>query len=56
MTTLASRQYYRKRVNGSMCRMKKPKSCRKIKSCRMTRTTANKTHYCRKRKNTRRKH
>ena len=53
-TTLAQRQYYRKRVKGSMCHKKAPKPCRKIKSCRMTKGSVKRSHFCRKKTNTRR--
>ncbi len=53
-TTLSQRQYYRKRVKGSMCSKKDAKSCRKIKSCMNTRNGKRK-HFCRKRTNTKRK-
>ena len=55
MTTLAQRQYYRKRVKGSMCTNKSTKACRKIKSCKNTRRTAKRSNFCRKRTNTRMK-
>jgi len=51
----SARKYYRMRIKGSMCRKKAPKSCRKIKSCRMTRTTTKRKHFCRKKTNTRRR-
>ena len=54
-TTLAQRQQYRNRIKHSTCHKKRPKSCRKIRTCRMTRTSSKRTHFCRKRKNTRKK-
>jgi hypothetical protein len=51
----SARRYYRKRVKGSMCTGKAPKPCRKIKSCRMTRTTTKRKHFCRKKTNTHRR-
>ena len=51
----STRRYYRKRVRGSMCRGKVPKSCRKIHSCRMTRGSAKRVHFCRKKTNTHRR-
>ena len=53
----SARKYYRMRSKGSMCRgkSKTPKACRKIKSCRMTKTTTKRKHFCRKRTNTRRR-
>ena len=53
----AARAYYRMRSKNSMCSGKAnmPKACRKIKSCRMTRTTSKRKHFCRKKTNTRRK-
>ncbi len=53
-TTASARRYYRARVKGSMCTGKAPKPCRKILSCRMTRTSTKRKHFCRKRTNTRR--
>ena len=53
--TASARKYYRNRLKGSMCRGKAPKPCRKIKSCRMTKTSAKRNHFCRKKTNTRRK-
>ena len=53
--TASARKYYRNRLKGSMCRGKAPKPCRKIKSCRMTKTSAKRIHFCRKKTNTRRK-
>lgn len=50
----STRKYYRNRVKGSMCRGKAPKPCRKIKSCRMTKASAKRIHFCRKKTNTRR--
>lgn len=55
-TTLSQRQYYRKRVKGSMCSRKSVKACRSMKSCKNTRRTAKRGNFCRKRKNTRRSH
>ncbi len=54
-TTLAQRKYYRMRLKGSKCRNKWPKPCAKIKSCRMTKTTEKRRHYCRRKTNTRRR-
>ena len=51
----SARKYYRMRTKGSICSRKGPKPCRKIKSCRMTRTTTKRKHFCRKRTNTRRR-
>ena len=53
----SARKYYRMRSKNSMCsgKSKTPKACRKIKSCRMTRTTSKRSHFCRKRTNTMRK-
>ncbi len=51
----STRRYYRKRIRGSHCRGKAPKSCRKKASCRMTRGSAKRRHFCRKRTNTHRK-
>ena len=51
----SARKYYRKRVHSSMCRAKAPKSCRKIKSCRMTKGSSKRRHFCRKKTNTRRR-
>ena len=53
-TTLYQRQYYRKRVNGSMCARKTAKQCRRIKSCKNTRRSAKRGNFCRKRTNTKR--
>jgi hypothetical protein len=52
--TASARRYYKLRSKNSMCSGKKPKPCRKIKSCRMTKTTTKRVHFCRKRTNTRR--
>ncbi len=54
-TTLSQRQYYRKRVKGSMCRKKTAKQCRTIKSCKNTRRSAKRGNFCRKRTNTKRR-
>jgi len=51
----SAQRYYQMRSKNSMCSKKAPKACRKIKSCRMTKTTSKRNHFCRKRKNTRRK-
>ena len=51
----SARKYYRKRVRRSMCTGKSPKSCRKIKSCRMTKGSSKRRHFCRKKTNTRRR-
>ena len=51
----STRKYYRKRVKGSMCRGKAPKPCRKMHSCRMTKGSAKRVHFCRKRTNTHRR-
>ena len=53
--TASANKYYKKRSKGSMCTGKTGKRCRNIKSCRMTRTTAKRNHFCRKKTNTRRK-
>ncbi len=50
----STRRYYRKRVRGSMCRGKSPKPCRKMHSCRMTKGSSKRSHFCRKRTNTHR--
>ena len=54
-TTLAQRQYYRKRVKGSMCTKKSAKQCRRIKSCKNTRRSAKRINFCRKKTNTKRR-
>ena len=54
-TTLAQRQYYRKRVKGSMCTKKSAKQCRRIKSCKNTRRSSKRINFCRKRTNTKRR-
>ena len=51
----STRRHYRKSVKGSRCRGKAPKPCRKITSCRMTRTSSKRNHFCRKCKNTHRR-
>lgn len=51
----SARVYYRKRVKGSMCTGKAPKSCRKMHSCRMTKGSSKRRHFCRKRTNTHRR-
>lgn len=51
----SARKYYAMRSKNSMCSGKAPKPCRKIKSCRMTRTTSKRNHFCRKKTNTRRR-
>ena len=53
-TTLEARRHYRAQLKLSRCRAKAPKPCRKIKTCRVTRTTEKRKHFCRKKKNTRR--
>ena len=53
MTTLSARRHYRKQVKHSACRGKIKKSCRKLASCRLTRSGKRKS-YCRKRKITNR--
>ncbi len=53
--TASANRYYKMRSKGSMCSGKLGKACRKIKSCRMTRNTAKRAHFCRKKTNTRRK-
>ena len=50
----SAQKYYRMRSKKSMCSRKAPKVCRKIKSCRMTKKTEKRNHFCRKRKNTHR--
>lgn len=52
-TTLANRQLYRNRIKYSKCHKKQPKPCRKINTCRMTRTSSKRKHFCRKKINTR---
>lgn len=52
-TTLAQRKIYRGRTKSSVCRKKAPKTCRKSRSCRMTRGSAKRKHFCRKKRNTR---
>ncbi len=54
-TTLSQRQYYRKRVKGSMCARKSAKQCRTMKSCKNTRRSAKRSNFCRKRTNTKRR-
>ena len=53
MTTLSARRHYRKNVRSSSCRGKVKASCRKLASCRLTRSGKRKS-YCRKRRISRR--
>ena len=52
-STLAQRKIYRDRIKSSVCRKKAPKPCRNIRSCRVTRGSAKRKHFCRKKRNTR---
>jgi len=51
---LSARRSYRKRVRASTCRKKGPAACRGTKGCKYTK--GKKRSYCRKSRNTRRKH
>ncbi len=55
MPTSSARRHYRIKGKTSRCRGKAPKPCRKIVTCRVTRTTAKRNHYCRSKKNTKRR-
>ena len=54
MTTLSARRHYRKQVRASSCRGKIKKSCKNLASCRVTRGSAKRKSYCRKRRISRR--
>ena len=47
----STKRYYRKRVKGSRCRGKASKACRKSIRCRMTKGSAKRVRFCRKRTN-----